>query len=602
MPTNLNPMILSAALAVVALCAAACGQNAGPASPPASYHRVSVTDFGAVAGDGKDDTAAVARAIQACVKRPKSALIFPKGRYDFFSRSRPPKEWCQLQVDGARGLFVDGQGSKLIFHGKTGCFMVRDSEDVTFSNFTIDWDEPLFSAGITTRADPRSFDVELSREYTGEGSEKIESIIEWDPKTLLPLVGGRDIYDLSKYEKKWITRTEKIGPKTLRFHLARDRLMTQGAHVVIRHQSYVYNAWMIWDSKRATIQDVTIHYAPGMGITAQRTEDVTLRRVRMAPPEGSGRALSIASDGTNFWDCRGTVRIEDCYFKATGDDVSNIHGFYLEVLKRVDERTVEVKGQHSWLWPPAVGHEVEFSHPRTLLTYATRKVSATERIKPRGHFRITFAKPLPDDMGVGHYLANATAVPKVRISGNHVVGNRSKGFLIRARDVIVENNVFEHVSGVGLAASVECNHWREGIGTRNVIFRNNKFYECNNGPNRAWGVIAVFSLTGGKGWRHGSAGVHQDLRIEGNLIKGTDNCGIYVASADGVVLRGNTIIDCSRKPSRMGGRNAIHLAQCRNVSIEDCKVIDPGPGLREALGFGTGVDKSSLRTKGNEGL
>ena len=570
--------------------------------PTAAYARISVADFGAVVNDKKDDTAAVSKAIAAGVAKGNARIVFPKGRYDFRSgkRIKSPWPWSQLQVVGARGMVVDGQGSKFVFHGRTGCFMTSKSHDVIYQNFTIDWDEPLFSAGIITRADKRSFDVELSREYTGEGSKKIESVIEWDAKTLLPLKGGQDIYDLSKYEKKWIKRWEKLGPGKLRCHLYRDRLMHKGAHVVLRHQTYVFNAFSTEDSKRVTFRDLTIHYAPGMGITAKRTEDVTLKRVTMAPPKGSGRALSIASDGTHFWDCTGTIRIEDSYFKATGDDVANVHGHYFEVTKLVDAKTVAVKVQHNWLWPPYVGDTIEFTDPRSLIEYAAGKVAAVETIA-RGKWRITFAKPLPEQLKVAHYLANATLVPKVRFSGNHIVGNRSKGFLIKSRDAIVENNVFEDISGVGLAATVEGNHWRESIGTRKLIFRNNKFINCNGGPNRLWGVIAVFAVTDFADHRWGDAGVHRDIIIENNVIEGTDNCGIFVSSSDGVVIRGNKITACSREPSRMGGRSAIYLNRCRNVVVSGNTLTKPGARMKEALGMRQ-VEKDTITVKDNKGF
>ncbi len=338
-----------------------------------------------------------------------------------------------------------------------------------------------------------------------------------------------------------------------------------------------------------------------MGVLARRTEDITLKRVTMAPPEGSGRALSIASDGTHFWDCTGTMRIEDCYFKAAGDDITNVHGHYYEVTERVDAKTVAVKVQYDWLWPPEIGNVVEFTEPRGLVEYATDKVAAVEETA-QAKWRITFAKPLSERLKVGDYIANASLIPKVRFSGNRVVGNRSKGFLVKSRDAIIENNVLEDISGVGLAASVEGNHWRESIGTRNVIFRNNKIINCNGGPNRLWGAIAVFAVTDFKDNYLGDPGVHRNIVIENNVIDGTDNGGIFVSAVDGLTVAGNKISDCSRSPSRPGGNHGIHLEKCSNVTISGNTLSDPGAGMAKALYVGKGVARDTLTIKGNTGL
>jgi len=351
-------VVLWAALAALAPAGVACGPVGETASVPLGWRSISIADFGALADDGKDDTEAVVRAIRACRGRRGTVLVFPKGRYDFAAGRRVGRGIYQLAFEGVRGLIVDGRGSKLMFAGKTAPFQFVDCRDVTVRDLTIDWAEPLVSAGIIIRADKRSFDVALSREYTGEGSDRIESIIEFDPATRQPTPGGTDIYDCSPFTADFIKGWEKIGPTTLRVRLARDRLMTKGALAVIRHQVYRYNAFSVWSCRRFTLRDVTIRYCPGMGVSSRLTEDILLKRVRMAPPPGSPRILSVSADGTHFAECAGTIRIEDCLFQGIGDDATNIHGFFREVVRIVDGRTVEAKCQNTWIWPPRVSSKL----------------------------------------------------------------------------------------------------------------------------------------------------------------------------------------------------------------------------------------------------
>ena len=539
-----------------------------------------------------------AHALQACVSRKNSALIFAPGRYDFDSRQRTKRETQQILIRGARGLQIDGRGALLAFAGKTGSFLLEDCHDVTVANLTIDWDEPLYSAGRIIRADERSFDIKLDRVYTGEGSEKVESIIEFDPKTRYPMRGGQDVHDLPRATNPTIGKREMIAPDTLRVHLKRKRNMTPGALAVIRHQVYVYNAFRIVDCKRVTLRDVTIHYAPGMGVSGKRTEDVLLKRVRIVPRPG--RILSVSSDGTHFSDCSGTITIEDCTFQGMGDDATNIHGFYLNIVALPGGRTVEAKCKKTWIWPPGIGHRLELTDPATLLPYATARVESVTVDRRTKIHRITFDGPLPERLKVGDFLANADRVAAARVRNNTVIGNRARGFVIKTRDAIVENNLLRGVSGAGVFVAVEGDHWRESIATRKVIIRNNRLIDCNGGPSRRWAAISVFALV--EGGKQGAAGVHRDLVIENNRIEGTDNGGIYVSAVDGARIEGNIITACCRRPTRSAGNAAIYLTNTRNVTIRNNTLRRPGKGLRSVVSYGRNAERDSIDVADNSGF
>ena len=162
------------------------------------------------------------------------------------------------------------------------------------------------------------------------------------------------------------------------------------------------------------------------------------------------------------------------------------------------------------------------------------------------------------------------------------------------------NNRLESVSGADIFVAVEGNHWRESIGTRDVIIRNNLIKGCNGGPSRRWAAISVFAFN--KHRRQGEAGVHRNLLIQRNTIVDTDNAGIFIAAADGVRIEDNTITNCSRAPSRPGGENAIYLTNCRNVTIRNNSLKDPGCGFRKAVEPGPRVETDTLKLEGNAGF
>ena len=47
-----------------------------------SANRYSVADFGAKPNDGKDDSNAIAKALEFCKQHPGATLLFPYGQYD----------------------------------------------------------------------------------------------------------------------------------------------------------------------------------------------------------------------------------------------------------------------------------------------------------------------------------------------------------------------------------------------------------------------------------------------------------------------------------------------------------------------------------------
>ena len=71
----------------LAIAAAAVAVAVGRAIPQGDRRIVSVTDFGAETGSRKNAVTAVRRALDACRRLERPALVFPKGRYDFWPSS-----------------------------------------------------------------------------------------------------------------------------------------------------------------------------------------------------------------------------------------------------------------------------------------------------------------------------------------------------------------------------------------------------------------------------------------------------------------------------------------------------------------------------------
>ena len=556
---------------------------------------VNVTAHGAVPNDGKDDTRAVAAAVEQCRKTPGAVLTFPAGRYDFFAdtpgTARPRR--MAVHFGNLEGLVLDGQGSTLVLHGTLGALAFVNCRGVVVRNLTLDWDRPPFSTGTVVAAERTSFDVAVFPEFPVQGGEPVKAFMDYDPATSWPRKRCLDAYDA-------VTRTELVRPQVLRVHLARPMAAQVGTLMVLRHEVYGSNALNFRDCTDVRVEDVTIHTAPGMGLHASGTRDIALTRLRVIPPEGSRRILSTTADATHFNACLGTIQIRDCVFQGMGDDAVNVHGMFHTVTQVASTDTVVTEVRNKWLFPPLPGQRMEFTDPVTLLPYATGVVRSVTTDAAAGTHRIQFTGPLPETLRPGQPLGNVDWAPVLRISGCQVVGNRARGFLVQTRDAVIEKNLFRGCQASGINVTTDFDYWTESIGTRKIVIRDNTFEDLNNGADWHAGAISVFADA--KGRKPGAPGVHRDIVIEGNAVRNTDGAGAFVGSADVVVVRGNTFLHCCRDPSKAPRAAAVYVTFSRNVRIVGNRLPADGRSARmqTPVIIGPGCDEKSIVVEGSD--
>ena len=62
-------------------------------------------------------------------------------------------------------MTIDGQGSNFIFHGFSNPFVIYDSKNVTFKNFSIDYVRPFHSEAIIIQNNPDGIDVMIPKSF-----------------------------------------------------------------------------------------------------------------------------------------------------------------------------------------------------------------------------------------------------------------------------------------------------------------------------------------------------------------------------------------------------------------------------------------------------
>jgi hypothetical protein len=504
----------------------------------------------------------VLTAIAQCRKLARPVLVFPQGRYDFYQSDSPKAPSVAVVFNELTNLTIDGRGSTLVIHGCLTALTGMACRGLTIKDLTIDWEQAPFSQGqiIAVADNRRSFDVQVDRNYRVRGGEPVEGLMEYDPRTQLPLRGGVD----SAFE---VTRTTLLRPQQLRTFLSRPLPLQVGSLVVLRHLLGGRFGVDLYKCDDVLIERVTIYTCLGMGVRARNSSDLRIRGLRVMIRPESGRLMSTVADAAHFNHCKGTIEITDSFFEGMGDDAVNVHGFYYTVRRRLGPRTVEVEcekpGHPIADFQP--GDKLELTDGSTLLPYALVTVKAVSANPANSSCTIGLEQDLPAGLVPGRDVLADAQVPRVRISGCTVRGNRARGFLIGTRDAVIENSSFHYVSGSAIHVRCDITTGCESIGTRRVVIRHNLIEGCNNGAQRASGAIHVFAFL--RGDKRAPAGVHRQVFIEDNIVRDSDNAAVFLSSVDEAVVRGNRMENCCRRPTRPLGENVIGLINARNVHI-----------------------------------
>jgi hypothetical protein len=421
-----------------------------------------------------------------------------------------------LLLRGLRNVAVDGGGARLIVRGsplagpgRTGVIdapilpvIVEKSEAVTLRGFSLDSKTPGTIQGLCIEANDEWFDVRLELEpavrcfgdqlyVVGEGwTWPVRRLLGVDAETGATLPGTGDNFGLGydvnwRYEEVEKDRVYRIrGPRPAKLS-AGDRVLFWCSHhdTGARHSPGIF----ICDSRQVTLEDVTLHYTWGMGVIAQTSEALLLRRV-VVEPSGE-RKFSLACDATHFVSCRGRLTVEDCRFQNQFDDALNTHGLYTKIVRVLDERTLRVRTmhpQHQGVGGIRAGDRLQFQASPHLVACGEAVVRAGTEWNSETT-DLTFDRPLPP-LRTGDVVENLSAYPDLTLRGCTIRWNRARGVLLNGRGkMVVENNTFETAGAAVLVESSPV--WGESGPLEDLTISGNTFRGCAHSP--MWGRAVI---------------------------------------------------------------------------------------------------------------
>ncbi len=511
----------------------------------------------------KDHAYNVYCAIQYCIEHKEDGIRFPKGRYDFYEDMASERLLCVANhgisglrriaflIDSMQNFTIDGGGSEFVFHGAIIPVAVLNSSNIKLMNYSVDY-ESLLS-------------IEAKVVSVGDGYAELQPLKEQKWK-----VEGTTLYSDDGYgnvvpygymnlkgwhgENKYMPLTKDIFDKNIKFEDAGNGLIgiystidfKENMCVILQTCARPASGMVIENSKDVMVTDYEIKRSYGMGILAQKSENITVDR--MTVKSGAGREISLSGDGVHFVNCRGLVKVTNSSFEEQFDDALNIHGIFTKITDKGDGYII-----------------IRYMHPDTkgINLFESGSVFQTlslDTLIPNGRYTVKKAEVInvhctklyleedTTNICIGDVIEDLTHCCDLLFENNHVRNNKGRGMLIAAKGKVVIKNNYFNTPGAAIMFESNGRKWYESGGTTDVLITENVFENCLYGSADNWGS-AVIDLKPRERF-DGKNYYHQQIAISNNQFINNAKLLLYANNAEHILFTENKIenqiSDCIR--------------------------------------------------------
>ncbi|MCX6896850.1 MAG: right-handed parallel beta-helix repeat-containing protein [Verrucomicrobia bacterium] len=525
--------------------------------------------------DGADAVPGLRDAIAKCRAEKIHRLVLERGVWNLFpdkaeggfrhvTNQDPGYKRMAVHLDGFADFEIDGSGATFLCHGVLMPVVVDRSRNITVRNLVIDWAKPFHLEGAVTGVGEDWFEVEMLPEcgaelrngkllggmaegfYGDENSSRdARQDIRWnywiDPATTSAAA-------VQPVLKMWNPRTRSF-PETTETGTNRFRIRNAHLNVLPTVGSVMICKGMLRPNRLSPaihlasvdgvrVENITVHRTGGMGLIVEDCADVAVKGFKAVRREGAASLITTTADATHFMGCRGTVRVEDCLFENMLDDACNVHGVYAIAEGLLAPNQLAISFSHFEQLGTVFarpGDRLRLLKRDTLLGYAERKVVSITRPN-EDYYVLTLDKSLAGVIQTNSSVENLTARPDVVFRNNTVRNNRGRGILMTSGGkVLIENNLFERPSMMGVLIDGDNEFWYESGGVEDVTIRSNRFIGLSSSA-------PMFRLGPTQpGERRALPPYHHNIRILGNTIESAGPVVVDASRVGGLEFSGNTV-------------------------------------------------------------
>ncbi len=564
------------------------------------------SDFEIIPNKQKSITSKLAKALslikaeQIRSKKP-AKLVFLKGKYYFDAVDSPHKELyisnhdqvgqrsIGMLIDGMKDLTIEGMNSKFICRGRMLPIAVLNSQNIKINHLSVDFENPQIAQIEVLESSNKGLVFRPSKEVKWRINKDGYFETFGQDWKLLPSTG----IAFEKGSKRMAYRIADLtystqGTKVLENGVLlapqwRDSRLKANMIIAMRTYERPSPAFFLANNEDTYINNVNVHYAEGMGLLAQACQNITLNSFNVCLDKTAQRYFTTQADATHFSGCSGQIDVHNSLFEGMMDDAINVHGVYLKLIKRLNANQLVGRYMHPQAWGfewGVKGEKVQFIESSTfdklgsLYTIKDIKPYRQNKLAGAKEFVITFKERLPKliDSHKAIGIENLSRTPAVNFTHNLIQHNRARGTLFNTpKKVLVESNVFNHVSGSAILVSTDCNMWFESGQTKELIIRNNQFIDVLTSLYQfTEAVISIYPIIPNLNeQRRPFYGNGKGIVIEDNIFQTFDTPLLFAISTNGILWRKNTILPTNTYSKHHHNQERYKFKKCKNILFEE---------------------------------
>jgi polygalacturonase len=520
-------------------------------------------------------------------------------------------------AEGLSGLTINGNGAEFWFEDYGTAINLRDCENVTFNNISIDYDPVPQAQGIITKIGDKFLEIKNEKgfptctEIKKKAGNSKSKVFVFDDETNLfkrevPHIVG------NKFEDIGDNNTRITGRAYGGYDFNKEPNIEMGDKVcVVFHMGHGIRLNRCYN---VTLDGVNMYASTQYGVISTSGGGFKMINSNIIQRPGTERLMTCNQDGIHFMSNEIGPHIENCKFSGMADDVMNIHSEFDLIQQQLEPGKALI----------AIRNFMVIEEGDTLNIYdgkTYRKKTEAKVIDIQSSDKPEFleeAKNIGKEFGAHFWNGEHSMIVSfdrpVNVKRGDVVENPSKGsydtyvgnnklynsttrgMMIKVKDAIVENNHLENIAVCGILTfgSLE---WFEAVFHENVTIRNNTLigigHSMNSrraGQKKMGAICAMVEYFGSL-----KQGIYnaKEITIQNNYIEDTPLAGIFIAHVDGAKIKGNTIKDYNNAKLYKFGEDfgvkplaGIFIADSKNIQLEKNKITDPGVNAKKKVIYG----------------
>ena len=291
---------------------------------------IDLADYGVMPDTGENSSPVMAEALRRLASELESerqvVIRLREGRYDFYPEGASSRVYyisnhdqdnpksVAIALENLRNVTFDGNGAELVMHGRMLPLAVVDGQDCSLRDFSIDFANPHISQVTVLENDTVGGYITYSPapwvEYEIRDSVFVAKGPGWEhvPCAGIAFDGAtRHLVYRTSDIAVGVRPVEEIAPGQIRARWDDPRLLP-GTVVAMRTYGRPAPGIFLDNDRNTVINNVTVHYAEGMGLLAQMSENIDLDGFNVClRGDDDPRYFTTQADATHFSGCKGRI-------------------------------------------------------------------------------------------------------------------------------------------------------------------------------------------------------------------------------------------------------------------------------------------------------